>query len=398
MDVRRLVITTVVAVCLVSVTGTKAVSALTSSSKDQAAKTPSNRSIPPRADEATLEQFAPSTARTWWAIVDGYYSGSYVVRTVDGGRHWQDVRAATGVASGVFLNSEVAWVLGSDEQNPANSMPSDYLYRTIDGGRSWQRLGSISAACQLDFIDRLHGWCIALGAASGSSTFDLYRTVDGGSTWSLASSTGLNDTGSTPGDVPFGCDKRINFTSASVGWISSLCNGGPYYLFSTDDGGAEWVRRQVPLPQGTTNLGYGSSLGEPVVAGDLVAVSVEIGGIPGTTAVATSADGGLIWSTQVVPHPHAQWTVDLIDPTHWVLADGRRFMATNDAGARWRSWVSTLKMKDAVGSPLTPDFISPQVGWDAPLINPGPFWWTTDGGGTWKPVVVVAGRYRVPPP
>lgn len=101
---------------------------------------------------------------------------------------------------------------------------------------------------------------------------------------------------STAGDVPFGCDKMISFTSASVGWISSWCNGGPYYFFTTDDGGSQWQRRQVPLPPGTPTLEYGSGVGRPVAAGDNVAVSVQIGGMPGTTAIATSADGGLTWS------------------------------------------------------------------------------------------------------
>jgi hypothetical protein len=55
-------------------------------------------------------------------------------------------------------------------------------------------------------------------------------------------------------------------------------------------------------------------------------------------------------------------------------------------------------MTNTEGSPLTPDFITSRLGWEIPLTNPGPFWWTTDGGDTWKPVVVVAGRYKVPMP
>jgi len=118
--------------------------------------------------------------------------------------------------------------------------------------------------------------------------------------------------------------------------------------------------------------------------------------MPGTTAVATSADGGLTWSLQVVPHPHEPWTVDLIDPTHWVLSDGRLLMATDDAGARWRTWVSPVKMKANDGDTLSLDFLSPSIGWTVPDPGGGPMWWTVNGGAGWRPVQIPAGPYRVP--
>jgi photosystem II stability/assembly factor-like uncharacterized protein len=150
----------------------------------------------------------------------------------------------------------------------------------------------------------------------------------------------------------------------------------------------------VPLPPGTSTLDAGSGLGRPVASGDNVAVSLRIGGIPETTAVATSSDGGLTWSTQVVPAPHERWTVDLIDPTHWVLNDGTRLMATDDAGARWRTWTSPVNMKGNF-EPLSLDFLSPRVGWAMPDPNGGPMWWTINGGITWRRVVIVAGPYRI---
>ena len=44
------------------------------------------------ADDGSLEHFVPSTASIWWAVVDGSLSPqTVVVRTVDRGRHWQEV-------------------------------------------------------------------------------------------------------------------------------------------------------------------------------------------------------------------------------------------------------------------------------------------------------------------
>jgi photosystem II stability/assembly factor-like uncharacterized protein len=350
---------------------------------------------------ATLEQFTPITSRTWWAVVEGDNSGSDVVRTGDSGQHWEDVwTSPTGaIASSDFLNGEVGWIVDWVEQGSANPPPSEPLYRTVDGGQSWQRLVNVPNGCQLDFVDPLHGWCVLIGAAAGSAGFDLYGTINGGSTWSLASSTGPNDSGSTPDHVPFGCDKAIHFTSRSVGWLSSLCNGGAYYLLVTQDAGSQWARSEVPLPSGTTTLDYGSQLGEPVAVGARVALSVQIDGptvTTETTAIATSTNGGMTWKTQVVPDAHGHWSVDLVTPSVWILSDGRRLMATDDAGVHWRSWVSPVKMADTVGEVLTLHFLTARTGWAVPSADGGPFWWTTDGGAEWRPILVDVGPYKVP--
>jgi hypothetical protein len=222
----------------------------------------------------------------------------------------------------------------------------------------------------------------------------------------LASSTGPDDTGTAPGDVPFGCDKSISFTSSSVGWLTSFCNGGSYYLFTTTDGGTQWQRRSVPLPPpdkkgppAPTPDG-GAGLGTPVVAGDQVAVSAFVGGPPGkpgTTAVATSANGGTTWTIHSVPQPPArdsdlQWDVDLITPTHWLLSDGTRLMSTTDAGAHWRTWNPGQSLEGTDGILLTLHFLTatPLIGWAVPGVNGGPLWHTTDGGHTWA-------RVRQPP-
>ena len=79
------------------------------------------------------------------------------------------------------------------------------LYRTTDGGQTWQQLGADPGACQPQFVDAIHGWCVNIGAAAGSETVELYRTASGGQSWTLVSRTGFGaGAPSTPGALPFG--------------------------------------------------------------------------------------------------------------------------------------------------------------------------------------------------
>lgn len=258
-------------------------------------------------------------------------------------------------------------------------------------------MGAVPRGCRLDFVDLRDGWCSRIGAAAGSSGVALYRSVDGGGTWTLTSHTSLTGA-STPAALPGGCDKSIAFSAATVGWAASFCNGGGAYLYRSGDAGRRWApTATVPLPPGApTPQGEGLSL--PVVAGPELALSIDIGGPPGAraTAIATSSDGGASWHSQLIPGPAQYWSVDLIDPTHWRATNGRVLLASNDAGRRWRSKTLPEPVTGPAGTLPSLDFISPTFGWALPGANGGPFWWTSDGGATWKPVTIKVGPYTVP--
>jgi photosystem II stability/assembly factor-like uncharacterized protein len=348
-------------------------------------------------DYGVLQRFAPRSATTWWAIVaSNLKPQSFLVRTGDGGRHSQAVTPPVKpVSSSSFLAGAQAWIEAGALSSGTRTEP---VYRTLDGGRSWQRLGNVASECQLDFVDTRHGWCIGIGAAAGAETVDLDRSSDGGATWTVVSRTGLYDVGSTPGALPYGCDKTIAFSSPRIGWAASYCNGGTPRLYKSTDGGARWqALAAVPVPKGLPTAPAGEGLSLPAVSGSRLALSVEIGGSPhGATAIATSANGGRSWRTRLVPGPLRYWTVDLIDVRHWRLSDGTTLLATDDGGRRWRSRKPAVKMKDAVGTPLALDFLSPRLGFAVPDGNSGPLWRTRDGGTTWKPVTITAGPFTLP--
>ena len=232
-------------------------------------------------DKGILQQFAPTSASAWWAIIaDNLKPKSYLARTVDGGRHWRDVKLPVAQISsvGYFLNADVAWVPARSDDRRS----TEPVYRTLDGGRSWKPGGTVPSGCTLQFLDPVHGWCTFIGGALGSASVDLVRTSDGGSTWTLVSHTDVEPSASTPGSLPFGGEKTINFTSPSVGW-APFYNAGDVRrgsVYKSDDGGSRWHELPpVPFPAGAPDPS-GSGLGAPVVQGSGVAMVLTIGGRP----------------------------------------------------------------------------------------------------------------------
>jgi photosystem II stability/assembly factor-like uncharacterized protein len=97
-----------------------------------------------------------------------------------------------------------------------------------------------------------------------------------------------------------------------------------------------------------------------------------------------------------VPGPIRYWRVDLIDVRHRILSDGTALLATDDGGRHWRRWTTTVRMKDSAGGTLALDFLSPHLGFAVADTNPGPLWWTRDGGTTWSTVKITAGPFTLP--
>lgn len=343
-----------------------------------------------------LERFAPRTARTWWAIVESNWGArTWVVRTTNSGRRWHVVTPPVKlVSSSAFLGRNVAWI-EADALHPPRTEP---VYRTLDGGRSWQRLGPVKSGCQLDFVDRRHGWCTVSGGAAGSASVWVYRTRDGGASWALVSRTAVPGQGvSTPGALPLGCDKTFGFTSPRIGWAALTCAGGDSPLYISTDGGARWHRLPaVRLPKGL-GLGGGTEMGLPAVDDSHLALSLGVDSAAasgrGRTVVATSANRGRTWESRIAPAQPSYGSVDFIDIRHWVLSNGSMLLVTGDAGRHWRSLRATAGFVKALGTPLTPDFLSSQLGFAFRTAQPGPIWWTKNAGRTWERIRITAGPY-----
>ena len=266
-----------------------------------------------------------------------------VLRSTDAGRRWADITPPDGLptnwAAFFALDDLAAWVADS----PWGSR-SYRILRTIDGGQTWAGAsgtltgGSIGS---LMFVDRLHGWAtVGLGAAAGSEGVAVLRTVNGGVTWTrIAQSNDPSTTQGSTSGLSFSCDKGGEvFASASIGFLSQTCAGGPLEIYRTSDGGAHWNLVALPDPGPHSPQGYNL---DPIFI--------------------TATDGVMA----------AFYYNDQNPPTPVLLV-------THDAGATWRAY--------PIPGGGSIDFESTAAGWQ--LDNP--IQATANGGLSWHAVAVPA--------
>jgi photosystem II stability/assembly factor-like uncharacterized protein len=194
---------------------------------------------------AFYDCFAFRDARRGVAVSDAVAGRLIIIRTEDGGAHWERVSDAgippalpgegAFAASGTCLavqGGRHAWI-GTGAASGAR------VYRTEDGGRTWSvattpvASGEATGIASVVFRDALNG--LALGGPVSNAdarTQNVARTTDGGRTWSAASSPTF------PGAV---------YGAAAVpGAPGTVAAVGPRGLDVSADDGATWT----PLLQG----------------------------------------------------------------------------------------------------------------------------------------------------
>jgi photosystem II stability/assembly factor-like uncharacterized protein len=214
-----------------------------------------------------------------------------VLRTVDGGRSWQDV-SPVGAQALQFRDIEaldarhaVALTIG----NGADSR----VYRTTDGGLSWQlAFGNDDEAAFYDcvaFADPLHG--LALSDPVGGA-FRILATSDGGRTWRVRS----------PAGMPAALDGEFAFAASGTCLVGRP--GGQFWfatgggararVFRTADSGRHWQVSDTPVASGPTagiySLAFGDRRHGIAVGGDFTTPGVA------DRAAATTSDGGRTWT------------------------------------------------------------------------------------------------------
>jgi photosystem II stability/assembly factor-like uncharacterized protein len=250
-----------------------------------------------------------------------------------------------------FLDEQRGWAVGS----------SGALLRTEDGGRTWasMRRPTEDALRDLYFADERLGWLVCersiylLKEKDEPRTY-LMNTTDGGRSWRRVNVTAK--------DVDARLVRAL-FTARGRAWAFGEAGA----LYTTHDGGANWVRQRVP----TRHLLLGGAF-----------LNEEEGWLVGAGAtLLQTSDGGETWRAGMIPGPtrtQVRFTaVSFVDRLRgWAVGSGGRVFATSDGGRRWRAQASnvTADLYDV-------KFLDASEGWavgaEGIVIH------TTDGGSHW---------------
>jgi photosystem II stability/assembly factor-like uncharacterized protein len=334
-----------------------------------------------------------------------------VFQTSDGGTTWQNV-SPSGVSAGsidaaFFLDGANAWIAEVVPTTSAGVAVSTTMavYGTIDGGRTWHtgNAFAVSAAgpAVFSFADTLHGWImIGLYTADGSEAVEILKTVDGGVNWQPIS-LALSPAGqSTPGSLPYSCDKAgITFIDATTGWAAGSCSSGPLFLYVTQDGGQTWQPQTLPPPPGDPADLYSNCLcaaeSPTFVSAQDGVLAITVSQFNQGTYLYVTRDGGFTWAVRELPVALLFGAPDFFSASDGIVTDGQRLFSTSDGGATWtQSGTLPISGTNLVGSI---DFVDPNDGW----VTDGQHLYAThDGSQTWitiTPVVVPSPPSKAPP-
>lgn len=240
----------------------------------------------------------------------------------------QQVSGTTASLRGVSaVNERVAWASGA----------GGTLVRTADGGRTWQRLRAPDNSQALDFrdidaLDERTAYILSIGPGEASR---IYRTDDAGSTWQLQF-TNRN---------PKAFYDAIVFSSRDQGWAISDSVENRFVLLETRDGGRAWAPVDPQkLPAALPGEGAFAASGSNIASNGR---QVWIG--TGAGRVLRSADGGRSWqltATGLATSPTAGiFSICFRDRQHGIVVGGdyqRPTVAgdnaatTSDGGRTWQ--------------------------------------------------------------
>src|SRR5262245_18160759 len=229
------------------------------------------------------------------------------------------------------VSSHVAWASGS----------KGTILRTVDGGRSWQQVAPPGTET-LDFrdieaFDARTAVALSIGEADASR---IYRTSDGGRTWT--------ETFRNPEPTAFyNC---VAFFDSQHGLATGDPVDGEFRILSTSDGGRSWAR--LPGPSALSGEYQFSASGQCVTVAGRKDAWLATGG-SSVARVLHSSDRGRTWTASETPLASSESAgvfAVAFRNTHTGIAIGGDFAnptsgadalaLSRDAGRTWRAPVT----------------------------------------------------------
>ena len=220
-------------------------------------------------------------------------TGGSFGRTVDGGKTWE-IDVVPGADSLQFrdvhaVNAETAFLLsiGNGE--------SSRIYKTENGGENWDL--QFTNPEPSGFFDCLGFWDENNGMAFSDSfdgNFFIITTNDGGATWVRVPPERLP--AARPGEGSFAASGHCLHTGGdSLGWIGTGAHeNGQARVLRTEDRGYSWTYHDTSIPSGEmsgiTSVAFVDGLRGAVLGGNVMAMEDSL-----SENIALSDDGGVSW-------------------------------------------------------------------------------------------------------
>lgn len=357
---------------------------------------PDRPGLPP--DALVLEFVDMVDATVGWAV--GHRGTerftSRILRTADGGDTWADVTpddVGKFNTAAHFFMGDLGWVA----LHRGYGAPLGLLH-TRDGGQTWGQT-TLQApgfdVTNMHFVDARHGWMMVhLGAGTGHFSADLWRTRDGGESWEKVATTvpGSN----RPAQLPDGGSKTgIGFRSPELGWVGygSYVAHGTNWLYVTRDGGENWQRQPLPVPDDFMEghlFTYPPRFFSPTEGVLGLRFITENGrGL----MIYRTRDGGETWTgtTPLLTAGVRPPVIAFTDADHGWAIDGVRLYATSDGGQQWNALTTDIPLTDARQLEFATDQVGWLLTWDGRDQSRSELWRTADGGRTWA---LTSGRWQ----
>jgi photosystem II stability/assembly factor-like uncharacterized protein/uncharacterized protein YxeA len=314
--------------------------------------------------------------------------GNKTLRTVDGGKTWNDVSLYSNFvnepnvdepnAAVCFYDNNTAWVSLKIHTKQDNKVA---IYHTICGGKKWNKtLLPITEDWEkygtqyINFIDSLNGFILNTSEpALGQMNKAIYKTKDGGKNW-LRVGNITNQIDSYP--------TGIAFRNSKEGWITASNHGQNYILtFKTEDGGYSWHKENLQMVSAYKGY-YTNSYPPAFLDNEKKAAILPIEYAKDESRFIIpylTSDGGHTWNAVKISGDHTFSCFDFINEKQWFAINTKdnKLYETNTGGNSWTE-VSQNKIFKGI---KTLDFTTTQIGW---ATGDNIFIRTNDGGRTWN--------------